>query len=193
MTEPDKREARIARMASKLVSDLFDRLSDGGLVDEVALAEAEETAIEIVKHRLSGLDFGDIWWEFLNDDGGIAHCGLCGNHGIIDTKKSNVCTPGGIPVGIRAYCVCPNGRAAKAGAGMEPGASSIISPPKLDGPECGKDHVTAAHAWTCRRPKGHESDCSMWPRPGEPGSPWGPDGKASGPFPNYGERHEDDV
>lgn len=40
----------------------------------------------------------------------IPLCGLCGNTGILDTRAKS---PQGIPVGIRAPCICPNGRCLK--------------------------------------------------------------------------------
>lgn len=42
----------------------------------------------------------------------IPFCGLCGNSGIIDTRKS-VTTSEGKPCGVEAFCICPNGRAKK--------------------------------------------------------------------------------
>lgn len=53
----------------------------------------------------------DMWLEFLGGDPPI-HCGLCGNHGIVDTI-GKVSTPNGIPCGVRAFCICPNGRVMK--------------------------------------------------------------------------------
>lgn len=51
----------------------------------------------------------DMWWEFVSDSG---HCGLCGNHGIIDTQR-NMFTPAGRECGVRRFCICPNGRVMK--------------------------------------------------------------------------------
>ena len=45
------------------------------------------------------------WYRFYM----TAHCTLCGNHGVIDS--TGVCTPAGVPVGRRNYCICPNGLA----------------------------------------------------------------------------------
>ncbi len=53
----------------------------------------------------------EFWMEFL--DKKIMCCGLCGNHGIIDTTNLNIKTPAGYKVGVRTYCICPNGRAMK--------------------------------------------------------------------------------
>ena len=36
------------------------------------------------------------------------HCSLCGNHGIIDTRK--VKTPAGSNAGRKNFCICPNGQ-----------------------------------------------------------------------------------
>lgn len=50
------------------------------------------------------------------EEGSIAErvglCGLCGNTGIIDTR-GKVFSPVGIETGIKAFCICPNGRAMK--------------------------------------------------------------------------------
>jgi hypothetical protein len=40
----------------------------------------------------------------------IPLCGLCGNSGWVDTT-AHVLSPRGVPCGIRATCICPNGRA----------------------------------------------------------------------------------
>lgn len=50
----------------------------------------------------------EVWLEFINHD----HCGLCGNTGVIDTR-STVVTNAGVKCGVRAYCICLNGRAMK--------------------------------------------------------------------------------
>ncbi len=62
----------------------------------------------------------DLWMEFL---GGTVpmpgcHCGLCGNHGIVDTV-GKVSTPAGHPCGVRTFCICPNGRVMKKNAERE--------------------------------------------------------------------------
>ena len=44
--------------------------------------------------------------EFLSDSGHL--CGLCQNHGYIDTRRRMTGGAGGL-----YYCVCPNGRAYK--------------------------------------------------------------------------------
>ena len=54
----------------------------------------------------------DLWLEFL-DEATKSHCGLCGNSGIIDTYKADIKTAAGLRVGVRAYCICPNGRIMK--------------------------------------------------------------------------------
>jgi hypothetical protein len=36
-------------------------------------------------------------------------CGLCGNSGFIDTRGRAV-TAAGIEVGMKTYCICPNGQ-----------------------------------------------------------------------------------
>lgn len=59
----------------------------------------------------------DLWMDEFN---GPHHlCGLCGNYGVIDTL-GQVQSPAGVECGIRAFCICPNGRAMKlAGADMD--------------------------------------------------------------------------
>lgn len=54
----------------------------------------------------SRFEEANLWLEFVNNH----HCGLCGNSGTIDTR-GHVMTPAGIRVGVRRYCICPNGRA----------------------------------------------------------------------------------
>jgi hypothetical protein len=70
----------------------------------------------------------DTWLEFLKprSDGVGGCCGLCGNSGIVDTR-GKVKSPRGDDCGVRAYCICPNGRAIKqaSGGALPPeGASS---------------------------------------------------------------------
>jgi hypothetical protein len=56
---------------------------------------------------------GDTWLEFLGPRRGVASCcGLCGNSGVVDTR-GKVRTPTGEDCGVRAYCICPNGRTLK--------------------------------------------------------------------------------
>jgi hypothetical protein len=43
----------------------------------------------------------------------IPMCGLCGNTGIVDTTGTATTPVGNVFCGIRAYCICPNGRAMK--------------------------------------------------------------------------------
>jgi len=53
--------------------------------------------------------FSDMWLqEFVVKD----LCGLCGNHGFIDTR-GKIYSPAGVECGGRFYCICPNGRAIK--------------------------------------------------------------------------------
>ena len=54
----------------------------------------------------------DTWLEFLGPPGVEACCGLCGNSGIVDTR-GKVQSPTGGDCGVRAFCICPNGRAIK--------------------------------------------------------------------------------
>ena len=43
----------------------------------------------------------------------IPLCGLCGNTGIVDTSGTAKSPVGNVFCGIRAYCICPNGRKMK--------------------------------------------------------------------------------
>ena len=49
----------------------------------------------------------DFWSEFINKD----LCSICGNWGVIDSKK--VKSPAGVLCGKLNYCICPNGRKMK--------------------------------------------------------------------------------
>jgi len=50
----------------------------------------------------------DYWMAFYATD----HCTLCGNTGEIDTTGR--CTPAGLEVGRKNYCICPNGQSMRA-------------------------------------------------------------------------------
>ena len=64
----------------------------------------------------------DTWLEFLGPSsvqtrGGRQaycglYCGLCGNSGVVDTR-GKVVSPRGEDCGVRAFCICPNGRSIK--------------------------------------------------------------------------------
>ncbi len=55
----------------------------------------------------------NLWLEFLDEET-KSHCGLCANHGILNTTSLNLTTPAGLKLyGIKTYCICPNGRAMK--------------------------------------------------------------------------------
>ncbi len=66
----------------------------------------------------------DLWQEFIvnvNYSGiSVPMCGLCGNHGFIDTTLY-VKTPAGYSCGIKAPCICPNGRSIKHQRERKPG------------------------------------------------------------------------
>ena len=48
-------------------------------------------------------------WVLREDiDMKISLCGLCGNSGMVDTRDSAIWN--NKKVGIRDYCICPNGR-----------------------------------------------------------------------------------
>lgn len=49
----------------------------------------------------------ELWLEFT--EGNL--CGLCGNHGVIDT--TGLRSPAGMECGIVRFCICPNGRVFK--------------------------------------------------------------------------------
>lgn len=53
-----------------------------------------------------------LWDEFMGPASNPTHCGLCGNSGIIDTV-GKIQTAAVYECGIRAPCLCPNGRAIK--------------------------------------------------------------------------------
>jgi len=62
-------------------------------------------------------------------------CGLCGNTGMIDTR-GHLRTPDGADAGgVRAYCICPNGRYAKRRAGLKKWDSTKIGHSIVDAPE----------------------------------------------------------
>jgi hypothetical protein len=54
----------------------------------------------------------DTWLEFLGPPGEELWCGLCGNSGVVDTR-GKVVSPRGNDCGVRAFCLCPNGRTIK--------------------------------------------------------------------------------
>jgi hypothetical protein len=56
----------------------------------------------------------DTWLEFLGPPGVESCCGLCGNSGVVDTR-GKVYAPA-----VRAFCICPNGRAIKQLRGVLP-------------------------------------------------------------------------
>lgn len=66
----------------------------------------------------------DTWLEFLGPPNVESHCGLCGNTGIVDTRDK-VTSSYGDECGVRAYCLCPNGRIIKH-------QSNNVLPPKED-------------------------------------------------------------
>jgi len=61
--------------------------------------------------QYEGVEAKDVWEEFVEP--GDTICGLCGNWGVVDTR-SHLRTPAGARVGVLRYCICPNGRSAKA-------------------------------------------------------------------------------
>ena len=61
----------------------------------------------------------DTWLEFLGPPGNEAYCGLCGNSGIVDTR-GKVLGPTGEDCGVRACCICPNGRVLKCLGALPP-------------------------------------------------------------------------
>jgi hypothetical protein len=54
----------------------------------------------------------DTWLEFLGPPSVESHCGLCGDSGILDTRNK-VHSSTGEDCGVRAFCICPNGRTIK--------------------------------------------------------------------------------
>lgn len=62
-------------------------------------------------------------------------CGLCGNTGIIDTR-GHLKTPAGANAGgVRAFCICPNGRESKKRAGRRKWDFTEIGHSIIDAPE----------------------------------------------------------
>ena len=61
----------------------------------------------------------DTWLDFLGPPEREMYCGLCGNSGIVDTRGT-VRSPAGDDCGVRAFCICPNGRVAKHSLGSVP-------------------------------------------------------------------------
>jgi len=58
----------------------------------------------------------------------IPLCGLCGNSGLLDTTPTTKWNK--TPCGIRAFCICPNGRAQrKFSRGRKYGESSDVTKP----------------------------------------------------------------
>lgn len=45
-------------------------------------------------------------------------CGLCGNHGFVDTRGMK--TPAGTECGVIQWCICPNGLALKGAGALLP-------------------------------------------------------------------------
>lgn len=72
------------------------------------------------------------WMEFLvkveGEEGPQNVCGLCGNTGELDTTGNTRDPSGQIRVGVRAHCVCPNGRKLKVSQGKKKwGGNSVLS------------------------------------------------------------------
>lgn len=65
--------------------------------------------MKTAKRLPTDAQLSNLWLEEYAD----AHCTLCGNSGAIDTR--GVTTAAGKEVGRLNYCICPNGRAMKAG------------------------------------------------------------------------------
>lgn len=55
-------------------------------------------------------DTEDLWLEFMSSND---LCGLCGQHGIVDTRGL-MRSPAGVECGVKTFCICPNGRQLKA-------------------------------------------------------------------------------
>lgn len=51
----------------------------------------------------------ELWLEFLTPE---KLCGLCANHGIVNTV-GKITSPAGCVTGVEAWCICPNGRILK--------------------------------------------------------------------------------
>ena len=58
-----------------------------------------------MKRKASKNQLADFWIENYCSE----HCTLCGNSGVIDTRKTAI-TATGMHVGRLNWCICPNGR-----------------------------------------------------------------------------------
>lgn len=58
--------------------------------------------------RLQGKVLDDYFWKYYENNE-LHLCSLCGNSGVIDTRKSAI-SYGDVNVGRLNYCICPNGR-----------------------------------------------------------------------------------
>lgn len=74
----------------------------------------------------------DLWLEFtvyVNLGHGrtnIPMCGLCGNTGEVNTRDRAIAPNGTTDCGVKAFCICPNGRCLKKLAtGSKYGGSSV--------------------------------------------------------------------
>jgi hypothetical protein len=56
----------------------------------------------------------DYWLAYYVDTK-LCLCSLCGNTGIIDTRRSAT-SPAGVDAGRKNFCICPNGQAMRHGA-----------------------------------------------------------------------------
>lgn len=72
----------------------------------------------------------DTWLDFVchrSGGGEPGCCGLCGDSGLVDTR-GNVKTPRGYDCGVRAFCICRNGRILK----HTLGGGELPPPPERD-------------------------------------------------------------
>ncbi len=74
-------------------------------------AKKKEKASPTPRRKISKNQLWELSSEFMwrYPDGSLGHCGLCGNSGVIDTL-GRATTAAGLHVGVRRYCICPNGR-----------------------------------------------------------------------------------
>lgn len=90
-------------------SDWLVRTLGQGLIIAAQQETIENLRAELAEARRRRQGRDDLWMEFMGPASQPAHCGLCGNSGWIDTR-GHVSTGAGLPCGVQAPCICPNGR-----------------------------------------------------------------------------------
>ena len=65
-----------------------------------------------------------LWMEFVSPISNIL-CGLCGNTGEVDTRKS-AASPTGMRCGMKTFCLCPHGPSREKGRGSTKKSSEVM-------------------------------------------------------------------